>query len=1664
MIMNRLNVLHYHKWADHSELVNTSIQEFTFYDIEIKHVYDIDQLQIDLFSEAITRPIVLIDIDLVTPEVIKGINSLIIEKGPICVFVLTADNRTSECIKLLELELCGYLSLQDFNAHALEQHLALVYRDYGVHLKALEDVEKLKLLQLGLNQSASCIVITNIDGEIEYVNDAFEKLTGYSRQEVMGQNPRVLKSGAQPEEFYVHLWETIVAGQQWQGEFKNKKKDGTYYWERASISPIFDRKGRVSHFIAVKENITEQKRISDELKLSEERHARAQRIGNIGHWVLDIATSEIEWSEQTYSIYGKSKDFKPSFDSVIACMLPQDINKVKQAISLSIENSVGNSLIHRINAEGSIKYVEERWEVLHNQNQELTHLIGTCLDITAQKALEFNFQLKSEILRSVLTSMDDLVFVLDANGNFYEFYQTERADLLLTDPELFIGKHYSEVLPSSMVTLLDEKFLNVRDRHVIETLEYSLIIQGTVRWFNAKISLALSPEGKRDRFTVVVRDITDERLVQQALKESEQKYRIQSDLLPHVHWVSRADGQTIYINRKGHEFYGEHLSLDQLSSWSLLNPSDVGEAMEIWKVCLAAKSEYSNIERHRHHNGQYHWMQVNATPVLDEKEEISYWIGIATDIDELINIRNEKDKLLFDLNERIKEVKCLYLISYLAQSWKGELNAFFNEILPIITEGFTYPEHTQIKIIYEGKKYQSSPLTYKNRITQDIVVSNVKMGEIVLAIPINNSLGERIYFLNEEHRLLDAIAANIGLVIERSMKDSEIKESQEKFETLVQNATIGIGILKGEVWIDSNVAFEKILGAQKAEIIGSSPWDFSPKYQPDGSLSKNMAQMIIVELKKKESMSFYWQHKRLDDQLIDCEIQINKVLMNGEYHILVFLRDITQEKAAITRLVEKEAEYRNIFNNIQEGYMLMDMEGEIVSINPAGVKMIGADSIDNIVGKNASLYFTSNIKELFTNSHLIDDGKLTDYELELLSDKGEVRSVEFNLRLVKKENTPWLIETTFRDVTEKVGREKLKAATLKLYEAYEIGYDHLIQVGLDLAVDLLNSKIGFYHIVNEKEEMVQLVQWSKGTKELIEVPKLVRDYPFKEAGIWIEAIKTKVPVVHNDYKALNRKGALPKGHIDLIRDLEVPLLDKGVVQAIIGVGNKEHLYSELDQQLLQTYAQTFYSILSRKRAEDEYLNTLEIFDQSQQVGRIGAWRFDVAYDDTWWSDVMFDIYGLKSEKGVPSNWLEFTHPDDRKGMTESFENALISGTYKYEYRLIRPDGEIRNIYAQARVEFDDENKPKYYVGIAQDITEITRALDQLHTKNRQFENIVDSVPGVVYRFSYPNVDLMYLSDYVTKMLGYTKKEIEDNLNLDFVKGLVHPDDWEEVTDQVLASFESSESYFLNYRMITSKGQIVWVSNSGKIIKDEQGLILEGFVFDVTDRVKGEEKIMNAVMQTADHEKARISKEIHDSLQQTLTIASLNLGYLVRERESLSDKAKPKLDLGMEYLKKSLDDSREIAHRLMPKAIEDFGLVPVVEGMIEELNRNDEISIQFNTNMYGRRIKLSVANNLYKIIQEALNNILKHANAEVVTIQYMLLGDTLQLSIEDDGVGFDHKLFKNKDLSGFGLASMRSRAIALSAEFYIDSYPGHGTTIMIELPFTKEIEYLAEGKN
>ncbi len=130
-------------------------------------------------------------------------------------------------------------------------------------------LEQLSKLGQAVEQSPTSVMITDRNGVVEYVNPKFTTLTGYSSEEVIGKNPSILKTGHTPPEEYCKLWETIIHGQEWRGEFLNKKKDGDFYWEQATISPVRDPEGNITHFVAVKEDITQRKADEDSLQEKE---------------------------------------------------------------------------------------------------------------------------------------------------------------------------------------------------------------------------------------------------------------------------------------------------------------------------------------------------------------------------------------------------------------------------------------------------------------------------------------------------------------------------------------------------------------------------------------------------------------------------------------------------------------------------------------------------------------------------------------------------------------------------------------------------------------------------------------------------------------------------------------------------------------------------------------------------------------------------------------------------------------------------------------------------------------------------------------------------------------------------------------------------------------------------------------------------------------------------------------------------------------------------------------------------------------------------------------------------------------------------------------------------------------------------------------------------
>ena len=295
-----------------------------------------------------------------------------------------------------------------------EDAVVVAIRDITQRKQAEQEIKK---LSIALDQSANTVVITDTDGRIEYVNKAFTKITGYTSEEAINENPRILKSGRMKEDFYQELWSTISSGNQWEGEFLNCKKNGDLYWENATITPVKDQDGKIVRYIAIKEDITLRKLTEQALKLSEEQHRTL--VSNIPGIIY---RSAFNTSRTIYYISNAVKnltgyppeDYKNNLRrKFISIVHPDDVERVLDTIQMGITSFKKYTIEYRIiTNENRIRWVTDKGTAVFDENNKIQWLDGFILEITdrievleelrkAKNQAEFANKSKSEFLANM---------------------------------------------------------------------------------------------------------------------------------------------------------------------------------------------------------------------------------------------------------------------------------------------------------------------------------------------------------------------------------------------------------------------------------------------------------------------------------------------------------------------------------------------------------------------------------------------------------------------------------------------------------------------------------------------------------------------------------------------------------------------------------------------------------------------------------------------------------------------------------------------------------------------------------------------------------------------------------------------------------------------------------------------------------------------------------------------------------------------------------------------------------------------------------------------------------------------------------------------------------------------------------------------------------------
>lgn len=558
--------------------------------------------------------------------------------------------------------------------------------------------EQLRQLSRAVEQSPASIVITDTTGAIEYVNPKFSQVTGYTLAEVISQNPRLLKSGYTPPEEYQRLWAAVTSGGEWRGEFRNKKKNGDFYWEAATISPILNERGEITHFLAVKEDITERKRTEQALRESEEKFSKAFHDAPVLMSLSDLDGGRfLEVNAKSLEVSGFSRS--------------EVIGKTPTEIGWLSEEDRGR-IIHLLKTRGSISDLEL---CLRKKNGESVYclysghvitiqgqkrLLSISLDITERKRAEQALR-ESEASLKISQQVAHVGHWTWDTGTNQVTWSDEMYRIFGLNPDSFTGD-----LDKIIVETIhpDDREKVIKSNNTVLTEQKAAPLEYRVVWPDQSVHTVwavpggnvIDASGKILKLTGIVQDITERKRAEEALREMAENMATAQRIAHFGSWEVKLtrDLEIIDPNLWSDECYRifgfEPRSVQATSELfrSCLHPDDreFGAQM-IFKV-IRERTEISYEYRIVRPDGNIRYIHDQAKVVFDEHTgQPLKVVGTAHDITE----RKRAEETQAKLEEQLRQAHKMESVGRLA----GGIAHDFNNLLTVI-RGYCDLMQTQI--------------------------------------------------------------------------------------------------------------------------------------------------------------------------------------------------------------------------------------------------------------------------------------------------------------------------------------------------------------------------------------------------------------------------------------------------------------------------------------------------------------------------------------------------------------------------------------------------------------------------------------------------------------------------------------------------------------------------------------------------------------------------------------------------------------------------------------------------------------------------------------------------------------------------------------------------------------------------------------------------------
>ncbi|MFZ4775216.1 MAG: PAS domain S-box protein [Terrimicrobiaceae bacterium] len=533
--------------------------------------------------------------------------------------------------------------------------------------------EELENLRMAVEQSSSVVLITNASGIIEFVNPAFEKHSGYRPEEVLGKNPSILKSGEQNSAFYKNLWDTITAGKTWQGVFHNRAKDGSLFWESATISPVFDREGEIRRFIAVKENIT--RRIESEHALDQEQKKlslvlqASSEIAFIGTNPEGIITSFNEGAESMlgYSaaeVVGRATPVRFHLESEMAERrkeLSREIGSPVEGFNVFVLDAIkGRSKVREwtyLRKDGSPLQVSLVVTAVRSSSGEITSFLGIAQNISDAKRTEQALRQSEALLERTGRVAGVGGWELDLEtmtprwtAQTYRIHEVDPGVLPTLESAL-------SFYPPEARPVIQQAFQKAITDGVAYDEEVPFLTANGRRIWVRVLGEAEQRRGKTIRLTGTIQDITARRHAEEAFGKEHQRLAnvIEGTNVGTWEWNVQTGEQI--VNDRWAEMLGYRLSewnTPDFETWkSFVHPEDLIACMAHLRRHFAGRIPYYAVQfRMLHKEGHWVWIQSRGRLIERSKEGRPLMMyGTHTDVSD----EKTQEAALRDANRKMEE-------------------------------------------------------------------------------------------------------------------------------------------------------------------------------------------------------------------------------------------------------------------------------------------------------------------------------------------------------------------------------------------------------------------------------------------------------------------------------------------------------------------------------------------------------------------------------------------------------------------------------------------------------------------------------------------------------------------------------------------------------------------------------------------------------------------------------------------------------------------------------------------------------------------------------------------------------------------------------------------------------------------------------------------------